>query len=396
MESCDGVNGGAVTTKTSLVHDGYSSPTRPGRFLSRLGRRDRRSVQERSVHSRLAADERGRGQAQRVRWVQQRRCTSFARSPTTSGLIKSVNPNRLVSLGAIGGGQCGAEEPSTDNVHDLETIDLRGNHYYYSPSVPMPGDQWTASRSGSTNVTRRQADFRRRESILKETFSSLPERADAFRSSWTLSLMLASWAHSCVRGTGTDLRDLSKSAPPSDLGTLELSLEWASAPYTVLVGYANGATRTMRADGPNFQNQQLLGPGQGSPSVRQDGSIAVRDVLAYGIATHDARFSIPTTHESDLHTPDHSPRFSPDGTKIVYGSFATGGIHLINADGSGSSELNKMARKTSVLIISLRDANRLPPQLRKQWAARTWPETLLFGGGDGCTIVSCMVTRLCS
>ncbi len=59
-----------------------------------------------------------------------------------SSLIKSIDTNHLVSLGTIGGGQCGAQGDEYTFVHDLSTIDLCEYHDYGSPSVPIPGDQY--------------------------------------------------------------------------------------------------------------------------------------------------------------------------------------------------------------------------------------------------------------
>ena len=59
-----------------------------------------------------------------------------------SGLVKSIDPNHLVSLGTIGGGQCGAQGDEYQDVHDLATIDLCEYHDYGAPTTPIPGDQW--------------------------------------------------------------------------------------------------------------------------------------------------------------------------------------------------------------------------------------------------------------
>jgi mannan endo-1,4-beta-mannosidase len=58
-----------------------------------------------------------------------------------SGLIKSIDQNHLVSLGTIGGGQCGAQGDEYRDVHSVATIDLCEFHDY-QPNAPMPGDQW--------------------------------------------------------------------------------------------------------------------------------------------------------------------------------------------------------------------------------------------------------------
>jgi hypothetical protein len=58
-----------------------------------------------------------------------------------SGLIKTIDSNHLVSLGTIGGGQCGAQYLEYADVHAIATIDVCEYHDY-SPETPIPGDQW--------------------------------------------------------------------------------------------------------------------------------------------------------------------------------------------------------------------------------------------------------------
>ena len=55
-------------------------------------------------------------------------------------LVKSIDPNHLVSLGTIGSGQCGAAGSAYQAVHDVAGIDLCEYHDY--ALTPMPGDQW--------------------------------------------------------------------------------------------------------------------------------------------------------------------------------------------------------------------------------------------------------------
>jgi mannan endo-1,4-beta-mannosidase len=64
-----------------------------------------------------------------------------------SGLIKSIDPNHLVSLGTIGGGTCGASMAQYQSIHDIPTIDVCEVHDYGSPTVPMPGDQWNGMQA---------------------------------------------------------------------------------------------------------------------------------------------------------------------------------------------------------------------------------------------------------
>ena len=58
-----------------------------------------------------------------------------------SGLIKSIDRNHLVSLGTIGGGQCGAQEAEYRVLHSVPTIDLCEYHDY-QPHDPIPGDEF--------------------------------------------------------------------------------------------------------------------------------------------------------------------------------------------------------------------------------------------------------------
>jgi Kelch motif protein len=62
-----------------------------------------------------------------------------------SGLIKSIDHNHLVSLGTMGGGQCGAQGAEYQDVHSVASIDLCEYHDY-SPHDTMPGDQWNGLR----------------------------------------------------------------------------------------------------------------------------------------------------------------------------------------------------------------------------------------------------------
>jgi YVTN family beta-propeller protein len=58
-----------------------------------------------------------------------------------SGLIKSIDPNHLVSLGTIGSGQCGAQYTDYKQVMSIPTLDLCEFHDYV-PGQPIPGDQY--------------------------------------------------------------------------------------------------------------------------------------------------------------------------------------------------------------------------------------------------------------
>jgi hypothetical protein len=59
-----------------------------------------------------------------------------------SGLIKSIDPNHLVSLGTLGGGDCGIQNVSYPYVHSVPTIDLCEYHDYGANEAPLPGGPW--------------------------------------------------------------------------------------------------------------------------------------------------------------------------------------------------------------------------------------------------------------
>jgi probable HAF family extracellular repeat protein len=58
-----------------------------------------------------------------------------------SSLVKSIDPNHLVSLGTIGSGQCGAQSSDYASVMSIPTLDLCEFHDY-NPAQLVPGDQW--------------------------------------------------------------------------------------------------------------------------------------------------------------------------------------------------------------------------------------------------------------
>ena len=57
-------------------------------------------------------------------------------------VVKSSDPNHLLSLGTIGSGQCGAAGDDYQYVHSVSQIDVCEYHDYGQATVPMPGDQW--------------------------------------------------------------------------------------------------------------------------------------------------------------------------------------------------------------------------------------------------------------
>ena len=56
--------------------------------------------------------------------------------------VKAADPNHLVSLGTIGGGQCGASGADYKYVHESPGTDMCEYHDYDNAATAMPGDQW--------------------------------------------------------------------------------------------------------------------------------------------------------------------------------------------------------------------------------------------------------------
>jgi mannan endo-1,4-beta-mannosidase len=57
-------------------------------------------------------------------------------------LVKSLDPNHLLSLGTLGSGQCGTRGDQYQTVHAVNGIDLCEYHDYNNPGQPVPGDAW--------------------------------------------------------------------------------------------------------------------------------------------------------------------------------------------------------------------------------------------------------------
>lgn len=62
------------------------------------------------------------------------------------GLIHSLDPGHLVSLGTMGSGQCGTRAADYKTVMSSPGTNLCEYHDYGSPGVPMPGDRWNGLR----------------------------------------------------------------------------------------------------------------------------------------------------------------------------------------------------------------------------------------------------------
>jgi mannan endo-1,4-beta-mannosidase len=99
-----------------------------------------------------------------------------------SGLIKSIDPNHLVSLGTMGGGQCGAQGEQYSVLHDVASIDLCEYHDYGAPLDPMPGDAWNGLKLRITQCDELGKPLFVGESgIMTAAVGGLQPRAGAFQ-----------------------------------------------------------------------------------------------------------------------------------------------------------------------------------------------------------------------
>ena len=86
---------------------------------------------------------------------------SKLRRRTCSSIIRSFDPNHLISLGTLGGGQCGAQGDDYQTVMSVPTLDLCEYHDY-QPAELVPGDQFNGlqRRIDQCNALRQAAHRR--------------------------------------------------------------------------------------------------------------------------------------------------------------------------------------------------------------------------------------------
>ena len=75
--------------------------------------------------------------------VQEPAATTLLRdfAADVTGVIRSVDPMHLISLGTLGGGQCGAQGDDYQTVMSVPGLDLCEYHDY-TPGQPIPGDEF--------------------------------------------------------------------------------------------------------------------------------------------------------------------------------------------------------------------------------------------------------------
>ena len=135
--------------------------------------------------------------------------------------IKATDPNHLVSLGVIGGGQCGAEGGDFELVHASSAIDLCSYHDYGAAAAAIPGDQWNGLALRLQQCRNLDKPLISGESglTLAESGGTATARAEAFRRKMTTSSAPGSalllWAGSPHPTTSAQVTPHSPSSTPA-------------------------------------------------------------------------------------------------------------------------------------------------------------------------------------
>jgi titin len=145
---CDGPNGGPGSYKdASWYSSGYASTPAPGGTLSYRDWVAEIVARYKNNPTILAWQLVNEPEVGQCSTVAEAEATTLLHDFATdvSGLIKSIDPNHLVSLGTIGGGQCGAQGDDYKSVMSVSTLDLCEFHDY-APSQLIPGDEFNGLR----------------------------------------------------------------------------------------------------------------------------------------------------------------------------------------------------------------------------------------------------------
>jgi len=143
---CDGLNGGGGKYKTEAWYaGGYNVDVDPGMIVSYRAWVAEIVARYRDNPTIMAWEILNEPE---VRVAQNGACASSAAnllndfSSDIADLIKATDANHLVSLGTIGGGQCGSDNANYATLHANPNIDLCSVHDYQHPNDPIAGDQF--------------------------------------------------------------------------------------------------------------------------------------------------------------------------------------------------------------------------------------------------------------
>ncbi len=92
------------------------------------------------------------------------------------GMIHSIDPNHLVSLGGMGSGQCGMAGGDYQYVNASPGTNLCEYHDYNHPTTTMPGDQWNGLQ-----VRLNQCRYLNKPLFVGETGIHVPDQASVWQ-----------------------------------------------------------------------------------------------------------------------------------------------------------------------------------------------------------------------
>ncbi len=99
-----------------------------------------------------------------------------------SGLIKSIDPKHLVSLGGGGNGNCGTLDTDFGKVMAIPTLDICSVHDYWGPTVAISTDPYNGIQKRISDCTALNKPIYTGESGIKvQNVFSLAERASLFQ-----------------------------------------------------------------------------------------------------------------------------------------------------------------------------------------------------------------------
>ena len=234
-----------------------------------------------------------------------------------SDLVRSLDSNHLISLGTIGGGQCGTQGSQYQDVHDLQNIDLCEVHDY-SPTQAIPGDQWNGF-----GVRVQQCAALDKPLIVGETGiipttvgGTLEDRALAFRSKIHAQTALGvdgivAWNFSPVGSTLDNY----------DIGPADPALDELAYPVPAIVVNSDDDTDDFACDAAHCSLREAIAAANAQPGT---------DLIAFeipGPATHTIAPTSALPEVTDAVLIDGSTQPGTAGSPLIVldGSSAGGG-----------------------------------------------------------------------